>query len=81
VRELASLSSPWYFNAVPISNATAYAPSWHTAFDADGLGGPHGLRTAEKRAKGYRGGGYGCCYWNGAYWPFETSKVSGLPVQ
>jgi hypothetical protein len=75
VRELASLSSPWFFSAVPESNATAYASSWLTAFDPDGLGGPYGLRTAEKRAKGYFCG-HGCCSWSGPMWPFETSKVT-----
>jgi hypothetical protein len=61
VRELASLSSPWYFSAVPKDNASVYAPSWDTAFDANGLGGPYGLRTAEKRAEGYTCAKMGCC--------------------
>lgn len=30
VRELASLSSPWYFRAIPKQNASAYASSWNT---------------------------------------------------
>lgn len=74
VRELASLSSPWYFSAVPKENATAYKDSWLTAFDPDGLAGQYGLRTAEKRNKGYRDG-YGCCQWSGPMWPFESSKA------
>jgi len=40
VRELASLTSPWYFGAVPLGNASAYADSWHTAFDPDGAPSP-----------------------------------------
>ena len=81
VRELASLSSPWYFGAVPQENATAYAHSWDTAFDPDGLGAPFGLRTAEKRNPKYfcdkkrPGGGGGCCNWSGPMWPFETAKA------
>jgi hypothetical protein len=74
VRELASLSSPWYFAAVPVGNASAYARSWLTAFDPEGLGGDYGLRTAEKRAPGYKCGA-GCCVWSGSMWPFETSKA------
>ena len=42
VRELASLTSPWMFSVVPRGNASLYADSWNTAFDPDGLGGPHG---------------------------------------
>lgn len=74
VRELASLSSPWYFGAVPKGNASSYASSWLTAFDPNGLGGDFGLRTAEKRAPGYSCS-YGCCKWSGSMWPFETSKA------
>ena len=67
VRELASLSSPWFFQAVPTANASLYAGSWDTAFDPDGLGGPAGLRSAEKRADGYYCGA-GCCSWSGPVW-------------
>eukprot|EP00038_Savillea_parva_P005034 m.146395 g.146395 ORF g.146395 m.146395 type:complete len:334 (-) comp11644_c0_seq12:1814-2815(-) len=74
VRELASLSSPWYFEAVPKENATAYAGSWSTVVDPEGLAGPYGLRTAERRAPGYFSG-HGCCFWKGPMWPFETSKA------
>ena len=73
VRELASLTSPWMFSVVPRGNASAYAHSWDTAFDPEGLGGPNGLRTAEKRHPGY----YcdeGCCSWSGPVWPYETAK-------
>ena len=73
VRELASLTSPWMFSVVPRGNASAYAGSWDTAFDMEGLGGPNGLRTAEKRHPGY----YcdeGCCSWAGLVWPHETAK-------
>lgn len=87
VRELASLSSPWYFGAVPNLNASEYAASWETAFDPDGLAGEYGLRTAERRSGGYfcdnkrPGAGphgresNGCCKWSGPMWPFESSKA------
>eukprot|EP01045_Picozoa_sp_COSAG04_P007067 COSAG04_NODE_360_length_15920_cov_50.432815_10_plen_104_part_00 len=71
VRELASLSSPWYFSAVPKDNASAYASSWLTAFDPMGLAGDYGLRTAERRHPQYvcdkprPGPGGGCCTWSG----------------
>jgi hypothetical protein len=74
VRELASLSSPWYFMAVPKANASAYAASWTTAFDPMGLGAQYGLRTAEKRHPKYfcdkkrPGAGGGCCNWSGPMW-------------
>eukprot|EP01046_Picozoa_sp_COSAG06_P008097 COSAG06_NODE_406_length_16115_cov_38.420142_4_plen_594_part_00 len=74
VRELASLSSPWFFQAVPQENASSYAASWLSAFDPEGLGGPFGLRTAEKRHPGYSCSA-GCCSWAGHYWPFESSKA------
>ena len=74
VRELASLTSPWMFGAVPRENASVYAGSWDTAFDAEGLGGPHGLRTAEKRHPGYFCDA-GCCSWAGPVWPYESSKA------
>lgn len=86
VRELASLSSPWYFGAVPPENASAYASSWDTAFDADGLAAPFGLRTAEKRNPKYfcdkkrPGGGGGCCNWSGPMWPFETAKAISAAI-
>jgi hypothetical protein len=73
VRELASLTSPWLFSVVPRGNASAYARSWDTAFDPDGLGGPNGLRTAEKRHPGYFCDA-GCCSWAGPVWPYESSK-------
>eukprot|EP00729_Bicosta_minor_P001924 gene1924-58_t len=75
VRELASLSSPWYFQAVPQANASFYGVSWDTAFDPDGLGAPYGLRTAEKRHPNYYCGN-GCCSWSG---PMCSSSV--LDVQ
>ena len=90
VRELASLSSPWYFGAIPKHNASSYAASWKTAWDPQGLAGEYGLRTAERRNKGYfcdnprPGAGphgrpnSGCCKWSGPMWPFETAKaISG----
>jgi hypothetical protein len=73
VRELASLTSPWMFSVVPRGNASAYAKSWDSAFDPNGLGGPHGLRTAEKRHPGYYCDA-GCCSWAGPVWPYETAK-------
>jgi hypothetical protein len=91
VRELASLSSPWYFGAVPDANASLYATSWNTAFDPDGLGGDFGLRTAERRHPKYfcdkprPGPGGGCCSWSGPVWPvsgmnFPSLCVSGCEV-
>ena len=92
VRELASLSSPWYFGAVPKQNASAYASSWNTAFDAEGLAGEFGLRTAERRHPGYfcdnsrpgRGPhgrpSNGCCKWSGPMWPFETAKAISAAI-
>ena len=75
VRELASLSSPWYFDAVPHSNASFYADSWNTLFDPEGLLGTYGLRTAEARHPQYNCHRASCCWWDGPSWPFETSKV------
>ena len=89
VRELASLSSPWFFGAVPAASAGAYAASWEAAFDPLGFAAPFGLRTAERRAKGYscdlpRSQRYWrapCCYWSGPMWPFETSKLISAAVR
>ena len=75
VRELASLSSPWLFGAVPAENASLYAPSWAAAFDPEGLLGQFGLRTAERRHPQFSCAASGCCAWNGPSWPFETSKL------
>ena len=75
MRELASLSSPWFHHAIAAADAPAFAASWEAAFDPQGLGGPLGLRTAEARHPGYDPGGSGCCHWNGPSWPFETSKA------
>ena len=79
VRELASLSSPWLFGVVPPADAAVYQESWRAAFDPDGLGGPNGLRTAEKRHPKYTCGA-GCCDWSGPVWPFETSKTISAAV-
>lgn len=75
VRELASLTSPWLFGAVPAGRAADFGASWAAAFDADGLSGPRGLRTAEARAPGYTCAPGFCCSWAGPVWPFETSKA------
>jgi hypothetical protein len=75
VRELASLSSPWYFGAVPAASASQFAPAWEAAFDPDGFSSPFGLRTAEARAPGYGCHPASCCWWSGPVWPFESSKV------
>ena len=86
VRELASLSSPWYFGAVPKATAAKYAASWNTAFDPEGLGAPYGLRTAEKRNPRYfcdhprPGKGGGCCNWSGPMWPFESAKAISAAI-
>jgi hypothetical protein len=78
VRELGSLSSPWFFGAVPPDAAAAYGPGWAAAFDPQGFLGPFGLRTAEARHPEYKCPLPGCsggCYWSGPVWPFETSKL------
>ena len=75
VRTLSSLSSPWYFNAVPPEQATRYGASWDTAWDSAGLGGAHGLRTAEARNPAYSCHPKSCCYWGGPVWPFESCKA------
>eukprot|EP01052_Picozoa_sp_SAG31_P039132 SAG31_NODE_5362_length_2587_cov_2.129823_1_plen_661_part_10 len=85
VRELSSLSSPWYFGAVDPADAAKYAAGWKTAFDPDGLSGQYGLRTAEKRLDPkanhmrqkypYSCYSHSCCYWGGPVWPFETAKA------
>jgi hypothetical protein len=75
VRELASLTSPWLFGAVPRGNASAYGASWEAAFDAAGFAAPFGLRTAEARAVGYSCELGSCCWWRGPVWPFETAKA------
>jgi len=75
VRELSSLSSPWYFSAVPAGSASLFSASWDTAFDPEGLAGPFGLRTAEKRNPAYSCWPKDCCYWGGPVWPFESSKA------
>ena len=75
MRTLASLSSPWYFNAVPPEAATAYGGAWDAAWDAEGLGGAHGLRTAEARNPAYSCHPKACCFWGGPVWPFESSKA------
>jgi hypothetical protein len=75
VRELSSLSSPWYFGAVPADGASLFAASWDAAFDPEGLAGAFGLRTAEKRNPAYSCWPKDCCYWGGPVWPFESSKA------
>ena len=77
VRELASLTSPWYFGAIPAANASAYGGAWEQVFDAAGLGGAYGVRTAEARHAGYGCFAGGCCEWGGPVWPFETAKLLG----
>jgi len=86
VRELASLSSPWYFGAVPKGNASYYGSSWNTAFDPEGLAGDYGLRTAERRHPKYfcdkprPGPGGGCCSWSGPMWPFGALQSDCSPI-
>ena len=78
VRELASLSSPWFFGAIPAADAAKYSGSWDAAFDAAGFLGRYGLRSAEARHPEYKCPLPGCsggCYWSGPSWPFETSKI------
>jgi hypothetical protein len=80
VRELASLSSPWLFGAVPAANASRYASAWGAAFDAEGLLGRFGLRTAERRHPEFSCPPSSCCWWRGPSWPFETSKLLSAAV-
>ena len=80
VRELASLTSPWYFGALPAANASAYGGAWEQVFDTQGLGGAHGVRTAEARHAGYGCFAGGCCEWGGPVWPFETAKLLSAAV-
>ena len=80
VRELASLTSPWYFGAIPEGAAGAYGGAWEQVFDASGLGGAHGVRTAEARHAGYGCFAGSCCHWGGPVWPFETSKLLGAAI-
>jgi hypothetical protein len=84
VRTLSSLSSPWYFNAIPEAQAAQFAGSWKSAFDPQGIGGKYGLRTAEKRTVPgnhyrqkypYSCYAHDCCYWGGPVWPFESAKA------
>jgi hypothetical protein len=78
VREIASLSSPWYYGVIPTENASTYASSWVNAFDPEGFFGRWGLRSAELRHPKFKCPSPGCsggCYWSGPSWPFETSKV------
>ncbi len=81
VRELASLTSPWLFGAVPPETASVYGASWESAFDPQGLGGAYGLRTAEARAPGYSCELGSCCWWRGPVWPFETAKALSAAVR
>ena len=80
VRELASLSSPWLFGAVDAANASLYASAWGAAFDVEGLLGPFGLRTAERRHPEFSCPPASCCWWRGPSWPFETSKLLSAAV-
>lgn len=78
VREIGSLSSPWYFGVIALENASFYAPSWDNAFDPEGFYAQFGLRSAELRHPKFKCPSPGCsggCYWSGPSWPFETSKV------
>ena len=74
-RELQGLSSPWYFGAVPMGNASTYAAAWGRLFDDDGFAAKWGPRTAERRDPCYNFTTNHECSWNGPTWPFETSKV------
>ena len=80
VRELASLTSPWLFGAVPRDSAAAYGAAWEAAFDPQGFSGAYGLRTAEARAPGYSCELGSCCWWRGPVWPFETAKALSAAV-
>lgn len=74
-RELQGLSSPWYFEAVPSTNASRYAKGWARLFASDGLAARWGPRTAERGDRCYNYTTPHECPWNGPSWPFETSKV------
>ena len=78
VRELMGLSSPWYFGAVPSSDAATHA-RYATAFaqldDPQGFDAKWGPRTTERRSPCYNFSNSAQCNWNGGSWPFETAKV------
>ena len=74
-RELAGLSSPWYFGVVPPERADAYLPSWARLFLPEGFAARWGPRTAERADRCYNYATSHECSWNGPSWPFETSKV------
>jgi len=81
-RELAGLTSPWYFGVPPRETAARYLVSWARLFDdVDGFAARWGPRTAERsdpchdHATGHE------CNWNGPSWPFETSKAIGAGIR
>ena len=75
VRELLGFM-PWYFSGlIPNASFQKYILQWKSLFDAQGLSGPWGLRTAELRSTCYNySWTHGDC-WNGPSWPYETARV------
>ena len=75
VRELAGLTSPWYFNAVPRADVARYAEAWRQLRDPRGFGARWGPTTTERRHECFNFTNRAQCNWNGPTWPYETSKA------
>ncbi len=71
-RELVGLI-PWMFN-LPDDTAD-FAQAWRQLMDPDGFNTTRGPATAERRHRLFESGHNGCCWWNGAHWPFATSQA------
>ena len=72
VRELAGLSSPWYFGA---ADDARYAEAFAQLTADGGFGAKWGLRTAERRHPCYNFSTNCVTSWHAPVWPFETSKM------
>ncbi|WP_068082493.1 MGH1-like glycoside hydrolase domain-containing protein, partial [Novosphingobium rosa] len=71
---------PWAYGVV--GSDKGYDAAWRHLLDADQLGGPHGLRTAEPSYRYYmrqyrydKDTGLRECQWNGPVWPFQTTQA------
>ena len=72
VRELAGLSSPWYFGA---ADDARYAEAFAQLTADGGFGAKWGLRTAERRHPCYNFSTNCVTSWHAPVWPFESSKL------
>ena len=72
VRELAGLSSPWYFGA---ADDARYAEAFAQLTADGGFGAKWGLRTAERRHSCYNFSTNCVTSWHAPVWPFESSKL------